>query len=133
MSVSRPATRRALLVVRHEIRRESSAKRRRVLRGMLGILGRLLDHPFLLALMAWPLMAWGAAELLVVNAELPRVDAIVVLSGAKVYVERAERAAELFHEGRAPIILLTNDGLRGPWSPRRQDNPRFVEQAADEL
>lgn len=90
-------------------------------------------RPILLALVAWPPLAWGAAELLVVTAELHRADAIVVLSGAQAYAERAERAAQLFHEGRAPIILLTNDGLRGPWSPSRQDNPRFVDQAADEL
>jgi uncharacterized SAM-binding protein YcdF (DUF218 family) len=82
---------------------------------------------------SWTLGAWAASELLVVTTELPHPDAIVVLSGAKAYPERTERAAQLFREGRAPFVLLMNDGLRGPWSATRHDNPSYAQLAADEL
>src|SRR5713101_1443715 len=92
-----------------------------------------LAGPFLFGALAWSLLAGVAAELLVVTTDTPRADAIVVLSGARAYAERVARAAQLFHEGRAPIVLLTDDGLHGAWSPVRHDNPRFVDLAADEL
>lgn len=84
-------------------------------------------------LAVWSLIAWGAARALVVRAELPHADALAVLAGSGAYVERTHRAAELYAEGRAPKILLTNDNLRGPWSTREQRNPLFVELAVDEL
>ncbi len=83
---------------------------------------------------AWPLLAWGAARVLVVRPEtIARADALVVLSGSADYVERARWAAQLFHEGRAPKIILTNDNQHGGWSSREQRNPFFVERAAIEL
>lgn len=80
----------------------------------------------------WP-AAWAAAAALIVREELERADALVVLSGSAGYVERSRRAAELYREGRAPRVLLTDDGQRGPWSQERQTNPSFVERARDEL
>src|SRR5437016_14503929 len=87
----------------------------------------------LLLLLAWPLLAWIAARELIVNAELPHADAIAVLAGSSTYIERAHRAAQLFHEGRAAIIALTNDNLHSGWSGEQQRNPLFVEQARDVL
>ena len=84
-------------------------------------------------LVAWALVAWGAARWLVVRAELPRADAIAVLSGSAAYVERARHAAAAYHAGRAPRIILTNDGERGGWSSAEQRNPLFVERARAEL
>lgn len=86
-----------------------------------------------LSLVAWPLVAWAAARSLIVSAELPRADAIVMLSGSSAYVERTRYAAALWHAGRAPRIVLTNDGLRGGWSQSEQRNPFFVERATAEL
>lgn len=77
--------------------------------------------------------AWGAAQWLIVSADLPRADAIVVLAGSSAYTERALHAAKLFGEGRAPVILLTNDGQHSHWSDEQQRNPTFVERAAEEL
>lgn len=85
------------------------------------------------ALCAWSLLAWAAASALVVNEELPRADRIVVLAGSSTYRERTRLAAELFREGRAPKITLTNDNQRGGWSNELQRNPLFVERAAAEL
>jgi uncharacterized SAM-binding protein YcdF (DUF218 family) len=94
---------------------------------------RVLVWTAALAVAAWPLAAWLAARELVVSAELREADALVVLSGSAAYVERTRLAAELFHEGRAPLILLTDDGERGGWSQQEQRNPSFRERAAAEL
>ena len=87
----------------------------------------------LVALACWSVIAWVAARSLVVSSELGRADAIAVLAGSAVYVERADRAAQLFREGRAPRVVLTDDGQRGGWSAAEQRNPPFVERAVAEL
>lgn len=84
-------------------------------------------------LLAWSLLAWGAAQALIVNAELSHADALVVLAGSSTYIERTERAAQLFQAGRAPVIILTNDNLQGGWSVAEQRNPLFIELAAANL
>ncbi len=85
------------------------------------------------ALAVWSVGAWAAARWLVVGEDLPHADALVVLAGSATYVERTRRAAELFKEGRAPYIILTNDGQRGGWDASQERNPLFVEMAAEEL
>jgi uncharacterized SAM-binding protein YcdF (DUF218 family) len=81
----------------------------------------------------WVLLAWAAARALIVRADLPHADGLVVLAGSSAYVERARLAAQLFRAGRAPVILLTNDNERGGWSSAEQRNPYFVELAISEL
>ena len=79
------------------------------------------------------LLAWVAAEALIVKAELAHADALFVLAGSSTYIERTHRAAQLFREGRAPTIVLTNDNIPSGWSAKEERNPLFVELAADEL
>ncbi|MBA3767514.1 MAG: hypothetical protein H0W99_11100, partial [Acidobacteria bacterium] len=86
-----------------------------------------------LILAAWPLLAWVAARALIVRAELTHADALVVLSGSGVYIERTGHAAQLWKEGRADRIILTNDSQRGGWSEAERRNPMFVERAVAEL
>ncbi|MDT7778652.1 MAG: hypothetical protein QOC99_1164 [Acidobacteriota bacterium] len=81
-------------------------------------------------LLLWPPFAWLAAGWLVLNSEPARSDVLVVLGGSSTYEERTEYAAELFREGLAPKVVLTDDGQRGGWSPEEQRNPFFVERAA---
>lgn len=81
----------------------------------------------------WVLGAALAPRALVVNEPLASADAIVVFSGSSAYVERTRKAAQLYREGRAPLVLLTNDQTRGGWSSPLQRNPFFVERATDEL
>lgn len=81
----------------------------------------------------WPFVAWGAARGLLARAEVGRTDALVVLSGSAAYAERAAEAARLYREGRAPLVLLNDDGVQGGWSEAEQRNPRFVELAAMDL
>jgi uncharacterized SAM-binding protein YcdF (DUF218 family) len=106
-----------------------SLTRRSQFFGILWRRGRVV----LLLLLAWSILAWGAARALVVRSELPRADALVVLAGSATYVERTHRAAQLFAAGVAAKIVLTNDNLRGGWSASQQRNPLFVELAAEEL
>jgi uncharacterized SAM-binding protein YcdF (DUF218 family) len=82
---------------------------------------------------AWPVVAWVAARALVVHDETARADVIVVLSGASDYLERTRYAAELWRQGVAPRIVLTNDDLRGGWDSGQQRNLYFVEREATEL
>ncbi len=87
----------------------------------------------LLLIVVWSLTAWVAARALIVHASLGSADAIVVLSGSSAFVERTQKAAELYRQGRAPLVLLTDDHTRGGWSQAQQRNPYFVERAVDEL
>jgi uncharacterized SAM-binding protein YcdF (DUF218 family) len=83
--------------------------------------------------LAWVLIAWALAENLVVEKKLPRADAILILGGSSVYRERTRKAAELYRNGSAPKIFLTDDGERGGWSKVEQRNPPFVELAQKEF
>ena len=85
-------------------------------------------------LLAWPLLAWAAAQLLIVSSNpTSPVDAIVVLSGSSTYIERADWAAKLYREGRAPLVVLTDDKLISGWNAKEDRNPFFYELAAKEL
>jgi uncharacterized SAM-binding protein YcdF (DUF218 family) len=87
----------------------------------------------LLTFVAVSLFSWVAAEALIVSSDLAHADALVVLAGSSTYLERTHRAAQLFKEGRAPKIILTNDNLKSGWSAEEERNPLFVERAAAEL
>ena len=90
--------------------------------------------PFALAvILSWPLVAWVAARALIVKSDLSQADALVVLGGSATYLERTHQAAQLFQQGRASIIVLTNDNVQSGWSVTEQRNPLFVERAVDEL
>jgi len=87
----------------------------------------------LILTVAWSMLAWLGARALIVSAPLASADAIVVLSGSSAYPERTQKAAELYRDGRAPLVLLTDDHTRGGWSSAQQRNPFFVERATEEL
>ena len=80
-----------------------------------------------------PLLAWLAARSLIVKSELSQADAIVVLSGPGTYIERTDWAARLYHERRAPIVVVSNEGLLSGWSPSDDRNLYFYELAARRL
>jgi uncharacterized SAM-binding protein YcdF (DUF218 family) len=80
-----------------------------------------------LLILGAPLFAFAAARLLIVQAEVQSPDAIIVLSGSSTYLERASWAAKLYREGRAPLVVLTNDGVVSGWDNREERNPMFYE------
>lgn len=81
----------------------------------------------------WPVFAWIVAQVLIVHADTPAADAIVIFSGSSTYLERADWAAKLYREGRAPLLVLTNDGLISGWDRREERNPYFYELASRRL
>lgn len=89
---------------------------------------RLLFTFCLLALL-W-FVSWAAAKLLIVSAPLDRADVIAVMAGSAVFKERTHRAAELYHQGSAAKIILTNDNQQGGWASNEQRNIPYQELAA---
>lgn len=77
----------------------------------------------------WLLTAPYFAERLIIEKPLEKADAIMVLGGSAVYVERTQKAAEVYKRGAAPKILLTDDGERAGWSKKEQTNLPYVELA----
>jgi uncharacterized SAM-binding protein YcdF (DUF218 family) len=126
------ATERIALGTELNSRSDHKPARSRVIKTRGGRWRILLMVVICAAIMS-PLFAWGSAELLIVKSDLPRGDAIVVMSGSSTYLERADWAAKLYREGRAPFIILTNDGLISGWDRVQERNPYFYELASREL
>ena len=84
-----------------------------------------------LILIVLPFVLLSAAKLagdfLIVEKQVENPDAIFVLSGSFAYGERTNKAAELFHAGKAPKIILTNDGEQAGWEESLQRNPFYWE------
>ncbi len=70
---------------------------------------------------------------MIVEKPLAKSDAIMVLSGSSTFVERCDKAAELFRAGKASKIFLTNDGQKGGWSQKDERNPFYWELAQRQL
>lgn len=87
----------------------------------------------LIGFCVWSLLASVSAQALIVKSEVGTADAIVVLSGSSTFIERTAWAAKLYKEGRAPVVILTNDGLISGWNAAEEGNPLFNELAAKEL
>ena len=88
---------------------------------------------FALLIVAWIFIAPFLAERLIVEKPLEKADVIVVLGGSAVFIERTQQAAQLFRQGTAPKIVLTNDGTSAGWSKRERRNPPYNELAEQSL
>jgi len=82
-----------------------------------GVLTSLLLLLFLVLLcglvyfLRHPLMRF-VAETWIVEDPIDRADAIVVLSDDNFYADRASRAAQLYREGKAPVVVASGRRLR---------------------
>lgn len=99
-------------------------KRSRIFKVLIVILGLFF---------IWILLAPFLANFLIIEKPLPKADAILVLGGSSVYIERTRKAALLYKQGVAPKIFLTDDGGKSGWSAAQERNPPFVELARAEL
>lgn len=88
---------------------------------------------FLLLFLVWIFLAPFLASNLIIEKPLSYADAIVVLGGSTVYLERTQKAAQLFKNGTSPKIFLTNDGEKSGWSETEKKNPAFVKLAEQSL
>jgi len=87
----------------------------------------------LLLFLVWLFLAPFLAERLIIEKPLETADAILVLAGSHTYIERTQKAAELFKRGVSRKIYLTDDGEQAGWSRIEQRNPAFVELARNSL
>jgi uncharacterized SAM-binding protein YcdF (DUF218 family) len=87
----------------------------------------------LLLFLVWLFLAPFLAKSLIIEKPLEKADAILVLAGSHTYIERTQKAAELYRQGVAPRIFLTDDGEQAGWSKAEQRNPPFVELARNSL
>ena len=98
------------------------------------VLGQLFLVLFLSTLVA-AVVLWNKPEWLekVVVAEqtLFEADALVLMAGSR--YQRLPAVVELYQDGVAPRILLTNDGIIGGWSEKYQRNLYQVERAREYL
>jgi uncharacterized SAM-binding protein YcdF (DUF218 family) len=88
---------------------------------------------FFLLFLVWLFLAPFLAKNLIVEKSLEKADAILMLGGSHTYLERTRKAAELYKQGVAPKIYLTDDGERAGWSVAEQRNPAFVDLARNSL
>lgn len=82
-----------------------------------GIITTLISLLFLVLLVAGiylarhPLLRFAGEEL-IVEDPLEKSDAIIILSDDNFYADRATRAAELFRQGLAPVVVASGIKLR---------------------
>jgi uncharacterized SAM-binding protein YcdF (DUF218 family) len=94
---------------------------------------KTLGSAAIIAIVLLPGVAWGAARFLIVRTPAAHAEAIVMLSGSATFRERAKHVAELYKQGRASRIILTNDNVKSGWSEVEQRNPFYYERAIAEL
>lgn len=88
---------------------------------------------FIFLIILWIFLASFLAENLVVEKPLEHAGVILVLGGSSVYLERTDKAAEIYEQGVAPKIVLTDDGEHTGWSRVEQKNIPYVEMARRNL
>ena len=88
---------------------------------------------FIFLLAAWIFLAPFLATRLIVEKPLERADVILVLGGSSVYLERTEKAAEIYKQTVAPRIVLTDDDEKTGWSRAEKRNIPYVEMAQRNL
>ena len=88
---------------------------------------------FIFTIALWIFLAPLLAERLIVEKPLERADVILVLSGSSVYLERTDKAADIYKQGVAPKIVLTDDGENTGWSRSEKRNIPYVELAQRNL
>lgn len=84
-------------------------------------------------LACWIALAPLAADTLVVEKRIDKADAILILSGAADYRQRARGGAEAYKANAASRILISDDNERGGWDDREKGNPFFVDRMEREL
>jgi uncharacterized SAM-binding protein YcdF (DUF218 family) len=81
----------------------------------------------------WSIAAPFLADLLIVKNSLEHADAMIVLSGSAVYKERTRKAADLYRQGIAKRIFISDDGTRSGWLDDEAPHQPFVALEKREL
>ena len=88
---------------------------------------------FLALCLLWIFVAPFLAKNLIVEKKLDHPDVILVLGGSAAYLERTDKAAEIYKRGLTEKIYLTDEGTNSGWSKIEQRNIPFVELARRNL
>jgi uncharacterized SAM-binding protein YcdF (DUF218 family) len=88
---------------------------------------------FIVLIASWIFLAPFIANRLIVEKSVERADVILILGGSAVYLERTEKAAEIYKQGVVPKIVLTDDGEKTGWSRTERRNIPYVELAQRNL
>lgn len=88
---------------------------------------------FFVLLFIWIFLAPFLANFLIVEKSLEHADAIWVLGGSSTYLERTQKAAELYKQRVAPKIFVVNDGVISGWNKTEQRNLPIYELSRREL
>ncbi len=84
---------------------------------------------FVLWVLISPFLAW----FLVVEKPVEKADAIWILGGSAAYLERTQKAAEVYRQGISDKIFVVDDGVRGGWNDGEKRNLPFYEISKREL
>lgn len=106
---------------------------KKMLKGRLKKSLRLFVPLSLVLFLIWLFLAPFLARNLIIEKPLDKADVILVLGGSSTYIERTQKAAELFKKGAAPKIYLTDDGEQAGWSKIEKRNPPYFELARNSL
>jgi uncharacterized SAM-binding protein YcdF (DUF218 family) len=88
---------------------------------------------FCFLIFLWVIISPLFAKFLIIEKPLAKADAIWVLGGSSVYVERTQKAAELYRQKIADKIFVIDDNSRGGWNDGEKRNIPFYELSRREL
>jgi uncharacterized SAM-binding protein YcdF (DUF218 family) len=81
----------------------------------------------------WAIIAPFSAWFLVVEKPVEKAEAMWILGGSAAYLERTQKAAELYRQGISDKIFVIDDGVRGGWNDGEKRNLPFYEISKREL
>jgi uncharacterized SAM-binding protein YcdF (DUF218 family) len=81
----------------------------------------------------WTLIAPFFAYFLLVEKPVEKADVIWILGGSSAYLERTQKAAELYKQGISNKIFVVDDGIFGGWNDGEKRNLPFFEISKREL
>lgn len=84
-------------------------------------------------LFGWVFFSSLMAQNLIIEKDIEKPEAMLILGGSTVYLERTRKAAELYKIGKTSKVFLIDDGGKAGWSEQEKRNPPFVELAKKEL
>jgi uncharacterized SAM-binding protein YcdF (DUF218 family) len=76
-----------------------------------------------------PLSAW----FLIVEKPVEKPDAMWILGGSSAYLERTQKAAEIYRQLKPQKVFVVDDDIRGGWNDAEKRNLPFFEISKREL
>jgi uncharacterized SAM-binding protein YcdF (DUF218 family) len=81
----------------------------------------------------WTIIAPFLAYILVVEKPVENPDAMWILGGSSAYLERTQKAAEIYRQIKPKKVFVVDDDIRGGWNDAEKRNLPFFEISKREL